>query len=86
MNTYYLNNSGSRWVNMDARGNREKVRVFFPETGTIKSYSIRYFEAIGNFAVAYIRIKGKTVQLMDWRDGVFLVNNEANRKFKYGKH
>jgi uncharacterized OB-fold protein len=83
MNTYYLNRSGSRWVNMDARGNRQKARIFFPENGTIKSYSIQYFEAMGQFAVAVVRIKGKNTLLMDWENGLHLVNNEANRKFKY---
>ena len=82
--SFYLNNSGSRWITCDQNGSKVKANVFFPEQGGIRQYAISFFEAIGNFVVAYIRIKGQRVQLMEYKEGVFIVNNEANRKFKYG--
>lgn len=59
--TYYLNNSGHRWVNIDDKGRRERIPV---DLGTgVKQRSVYYWEAIGNFAVPVIRVKGKQLRL-----------------------
>lgn len=83
MKTYYLNNSGSRWVNVDSNGKHDRVKIFFPETGITKEYAVDYHESIGNFAVAYVKIKGKREQLMDYNNGVYMVNNQVNRDYKH---
>ncbi len=82
--SFYLNNSGSRWITCNRDGSKVKANVFFPEKGGIRQYTISFFEAIGNYVVAYTRINGKTVQLMEYKEGVYIINNAENRKFKYG--
>ena len=60
MQTYYLNNNGSRWINLNReRGKREKIPVKLG--GITKQRTIQYWEACGNFAFPSIRIKGKNV-------------------------
>jgi hypothetical protein len=82
--TYYLNNNGSRWININ-NGKKDKVMVCFPEKGNIngkwqiKEYTVAYYEAIGNFAVAYAKINNKIEQLTDWDDGIFMINSATNR-------
>jgi hypothetical protein len=83
MQTLYLNNSGSRWINLDTNGKKIKLKVFFPESQIIKEYTVEYFEATGNFSLAIIRYKGKRVPLMYYKDNLYLINNEENRRFKY---
>lgn len=77
----YLNNSGHRWVNVDDKGNRDKLTVHFPETGVTKRLAVKYWEAIGNFAVPYVRVHGVVTQCMSSakRDGQWVVNNTVNR-------
>jgi len=55
--TYYLNNSGSRWITFE-NGYKPIVKVLFP-SGKIEDRTILYFESFGNFAVTCISIKGK---------------------------
>jgi hypothetical protein len=59
MNTYYLNNSGSRWVHLD-NNKRDKITL-----GTISGKSItrsvNFWESFGNHAVANISYKGKKI-------------------------
>jgi len=79
----YLNNSGHRWVNIVGSNNqRDKLTVHFPETGHTRQYAVTYWEAIGNFCVPTIRIKGKRKMLMESakRDGQWVINCEVNRK------
>jgi hypothetical protein len=78
--TFYLNNSGHRWVNLN-EGKREKLNVFFPENNSNKSLTVHHWEAIGNFAVPYVRQKGKQIQLMpsSKKEGFWVENNEINR-------
>jgi hypothetical protein len=83
MNTFYLNNSGHRWITTNEKGKKEKVKIFFPETGKMKMYTPLYIEAVGNFAHIVTRIKGKRECLIHYRGDLYLVNNEANRCFKY---
>jgi hypothetical protein len=82
-NCLYLNNSGHRWVNVGADGKHDRANVFFPESGETRSYSICYWEAIGSFAVPYVKIKGKRVQLTNYNNHCYMVNSETNRDFKY---
>lgn len=66
----YLNNSGSRWVNVDAQNKRDKVK--FELNGKfIRSYAVKFWQAIGNFAVPVIVIKKKQISLVtsNRRDG-----------------
>jgi hypothetical protein len=63
MRTLYLNNTGHRWVNVDNKGRRERVLVWDGEKASTRA--IDYFEAIGNFAVAFMRVKGKRVALRE---------------------
>ena len=84
---FYLNNSGHRWISI-TNGKKEKVNVLFPETGIVKQYTIAHWEAIGNFAVAYTRIRGKTEQLTESLRGIkgeFMINSQANRDLKWGR-
>lgn len=78
----YLNQSGHRWVNVDNKGKHDRVNIFFPETNTTKEYAVAYYEAIGNFAVGYVKIKSKMEQLMEYKEGIYMVNNEVNRNIK----
>lgn len=78
----YLNNSGHRWVNIvGPKGERDKATVWFPKTGKTKRLAVKYWEAIGNFAVPYVRHCGRTIQLTDSRkrEGVWVENTEENR-------
>ena len=50
--TYYLNNSGHRWVNIE-NGRRDRIPVL--QNGVVKEKAIKYWEAVGNFSVPYVR-------------------------------
>ena len=80
--TLYHNNSGSRWSNF-TNGKKDKIKVINPVTKVVKSYTVAYYEAIGNFAVAYTRIKGKSVLLMEFNDDMYCENNAQNRAIKF---
>jgi hypothetical protein len=60
--TFYLNNSGSRWV---VYQNGKKVKVSFETKSrkTIQRTAI-FFESFGNFACACISYKGKKQKLL----------------------
>ena len=83
---YYLNNSGSRYVYRDENNKSSRLNVFDRDTKKTKSYAVSYWEMIGSFAVPYVKIKGKRVQLMDYKDGMWMENNKENRDLKYGFH
>lgn len=59
--TYYLNNNGSRWVEL-VDGKREK-RVFEVSDGTTVTRSVAFYESFGNFALAAISWKGKQIKV-----------------------
>ena len=47
--TYYLNNSGNRWVTFE---NGKKVKhTFYTKTGQPVIRTIIFFESFGNFAI-----------------------------------
>jgi hypothetical protein len=58
--TYYLNNSGSRWVSYP----KEKVLVFSGADSYCKVRTIQYYESFGNFASAHLKYKGKMVSAL----------------------
>jgi len=74
--TYYLNNHGSKWVTYP----KEKVLVLDAKEKYCKVRAIDHYEALGNFAVACLKYKGKmisafledcngrTVFFVDYRD------------------
>lgn len=57
--TYYLNNSGSRWKNVPT----ETFRVICESEGYDKLRKVEYWEAIGNFAVPFIKYHQKYTPL-----------------------
>ena len=59
--TYYLNNSGHRWVNL-IDGKRDKVTLQ-TKSGKSITRSVEYWEAFGNFATARISYKGKKISV-----------------------
>lgn len=81
--TIYLNNSGHRWITRDVNNKSDRVNVFNKNTGKIKSYAVNYWEAIGNFAVPYVKINGKREQLMNYNNHAWMINNGENRNWKY---
>ncbi len=50
----YLNNSGHRWINLVDGNRRDRLTM---EDGTQKS--VKYWEAIGNWAVPHVRVRVK---------------------------
>ena len=62
MNTYYLNNSGSRWVVMDRNGNKPK-HTFKTESGKEVTRTALFYESFGNFGLVWISWKGKKISV-----------------------
>lgn len=59
--TYYLNNSGHRWVTFE---NGKRVRMQFEtKDGATVTRSVNYFEAFGNFVTCNISYKGKRINV-----------------------
>lgn len=91
MRTLYLNQTGHRWKNFyDFETLQpEKVAVLFPKSKVTRIYTIAFWEAIGNFAVPYAKIKGRVEQLTHWeRVGeadLWVVNSQENRDIKHGR-
>lgn len=55
--TFYLNNSGSRWVSYN-NGKKEKITLK-TESGKEIIRTAQWFESFGNFAVVAISYKGE---------------------------
>jgi len=71
--TYYLNNSGSKWITYP----KEKVLVIDAAEKYCKIRTIQHYESFGNFAVACLKYKGKMIKaFLEDCNGriVFLVN------------
>ena len=60
--TYYLNNSGHRWVHYD--NGKKPVHTFKTKSGNEVKRTAIYYEAFGNFAVACISYKGKKIKVL----------------------
>jgi len=62
MNTYYLNNRGSRWVTFDLAGKRQKIQLT-TKAGKLVERRVSFWESFGNFALAHISWKGKKISV-----------------------
>jgi hypothetical protein len=60
--TYYLNNSGSRWVNL-TNGKKDKITLK-TESGKEITRTAIFYESFGNFASACISYKGKKINVL----------------------
>jgi hypothetical protein len=60
--TYYLNNSGSRWVNL-TNGKKDKITLK-TESGKEITRTAIFFESFGNFASVCISYKGKKINVL----------------------
>ncbi len=60
--TFYLNNSGSRWV-VFQNGQKERVTLQTKSGATIERAAI-FYESFGNFATARISYKGKKIDVL----------------------
>jgi hypothetical protein len=59
--TYYLNNRGSRWVNL-TNGKKDKITLT-NKAGDLITRTVQFYEQFGNFAVAHISYKGKKIRV-----------------------
>lgn len=59
--TYYLNNSGSRWIVLN-NGVREKITLK-TKGGRDIVRTVNYYESFGNFATVNISYKGKRINV-----------------------
>ena len=57
--TYYLNNSGTRWINF-TNGKKDKITLLTKSDKQI-TRTVIFYEAFGNFATALISYKGKKI-------------------------
>ena len=59
--TYYLNNSGSRFVLRDKNNRNIKVQL---ETGEVRR--AKYFEQLGNTAFVAVSVKSKLIKTFNY--------------------
>lgn len=59
--TFYLNNYGSRWINLE-NGKRTSITLK-TKTGKTITRKVIFFESFGNFATALISYKGKKISV-----------------------
>ncbi len=59
--TYYLNNSGSRWVNL-TNGKRDKITLK-TVSGKVITRTVQFWSSFGNFATARISYKGRRIDV-----------------------
>lgn len=62
MQTYYLNNTGSRWVLRDSQNRNDQIKLQTKSGETIIR-RVKFYEMFGNFATACISYKGKLIQV-----------------------
>jgi hypothetical protein len=60
--TYYLNNSGSRWV-CYTKGKKDKITLY-TQSGKEITRTVIYYESFGNFGSAAINYKGKILKVL----------------------
>jgi hypothetical protein len=60
--TYYLNNSGSRWIIL-TNGKKEKITLK-TESGKEITRTAIFYESFGNFASVCISYKGKKINVL----------------------
>ncbi len=59
--TFYLNNTGHRWVNYD-NGVKDKITLM-TKSGKQVTRTAIYWQSFGNFATACISYKGKKISV-----------------------
>ena len=59
--TYYLNNHGSRWVNL-TNGVKDSITLQ-NKAGKSVTRTVQFYQAFGNFATARISYKGKALNV-----------------------
>jgi hypothetical protein len=59
--TFYLNNSGHKWVNL-TNGKKDKI-VLKTISGQLITRTVIYYESFGNFATCRISYKGKKISV-----------------------
>jgi hypothetical protein len=59
--TFYLNNSGQKWVNL-TNGKKDKI-VLKTRSGQLITRTVIYYESFGNFATCRISYKGKKISV-----------------------
>ena len=80
--TYYLNNSGSRFVNF-VNGRHDRVLVFHGAEGYCKKRSVCYYEMFGNGATAHVRYKGKMVSgFLEYCSGTYVLFIDYTEKYR----
>lgn len=62
MNTYYINNSGTRCRSFNKDGSPEKM-TFLTKLGKEVTRVVLFWEAFGNFATCTICYKGKKISV-----------------------
>jgi arabinogalactan endo-1,4-beta-galactosidase len=60
--TFYLNNSGSRWINL-TNGQKDKL-TFLTESGKTVVRTAIFYESFGNFGSVCISYKGKKIMVL----------------------
>lgn len=92
-NIYWLDRTYLRYIEVDAHNKKEKVNVFFPESGKNKYFTISFYEKEYIFPTPYIKVKNKIYPLISrYRTNTrnvlgykeMMINNEQNRKLKFG--
>lgn len=56
--TFYLNNRGDRWIEVDEFGTKKLVTLF-TKSGKLITRTIQFYEQFGNFARMQITYKGE---------------------------
>jgi len=60
MKTYYLNNSGSRWINKE----NNIIRLISLKDNYNKLRKVEFYSSFGNFAAANLKYKNKRYSLL----------------------
>jgi len=63
MQTYYLNNSGSRWINIDSKTKKKEKLILNTKSGKEVTRTVSFWKSFGNFATARISYKGKNLDV-----------------------
>lgn len=60
--TFYLNNSGSRWVIY--QDGKKPLHIFTTKSGKLVTRTAIFYESFGNFASLQISYKGKKINVL----------------------
>ena len=76
-NLKYLNNCGSRWVNLP----KQKMFILDPITNEILERTPKYFESFGNFASVAYSYKGKTKHSLNYCTAEDLAELQSKQEY-----